>query len=112
MKFRSREGDWSMRELGHFGGWGFLALAVFIGFTNFFLVFIRPAYYWLRKEKCQFISMIPLVGNICLVFASLLLGDKAISGAVVIALLCLDTGGLPWIFVMLLWNWIFFWRKQ
>jgi hypothetical protein len=102
-KFRNHADDWFMLELAHVVGWSFLSLAVFLGITNFFLVFIRPAYYWLRKEKCQFISTIPLIGNICLIFASLLLHDKTISGVVVVALLCLDAEGLPWIFV---------WRKQ
>jgi hypothetical protein len=59
-----------------------------------------------------FFSGLPLIGNIFLIFAALFLPKNAFLGYTAIGILLFDTGGLPWILVMLLWNWIFAWRKK
>ena len=100
-----------MHKLALIVGFAFLALAALIAVTNFGLVFIRPLYFHLRKQKYKFVSTIPIVGNLLLIFASLLLPANTYLRYAAIGIVLLDTGGLPWILVMLIWNRIYVWKK-
>lgn len=86
-------------------GYGFFALAAFIACTNFYLSFVRaPLYWWFGIEPSN-VSGIPLLGNVLLAIAMLLIANWPSTlwgGAVVIC--AIDTGGLPWLIFSLLWH--------
>ena len=96
----------------HSPGYFFLALSASIAVSNFFISFVRPLYYGLRKEKYKFVSVIPLMGNILLVPAVFLLPEEIFLRYVALAIVLIDTGGLPWLFLMLLGNLIVRWKKK
>jgi hypothetical protein len=96
----------------HSLGYLLLALSALTAVSNFFISFIRPLYYNLRKEKYKFVSIIPLIGNILLVPAAFLLPTEIFLRYVALAIVLIDTGGLPWIFLMLLGNLIVGWKRK
>lgn len=85
-------------------GWVLFALAAGVGGLNFYLSFLRvPLLRWLGRE-CSWVSGYPLFGNLLLAGAVPFLYHSPFFwwGAGVVALL--DTGGLPWFVVILLWE--------
>jgi hypothetical protein len=83
-----------------------LAFAAWVGLLNFHLAFVRP---WLFKrrhgslEDCRFISGLPMIATLVVVLTVLAdFGVRAVAVAA-LAILAVDTGGLPW-FLITTWR--------
>jgi hypothetical protein len=83
-----------------------LAFAAWVGLLNFHLSFVRP---WLFKrrheslEDCRFISGLPMIATLVVVLTVLAdFGVRAVAVAA-LAILAVDTGGLPW-FLITTWR--------
>jgi hypothetical protein len=84
-------------------GYIFLGLAGLITCLNFYLSFVGPLYFWLMKQGHKFGSGLPALGTISLVLAVLLLPKTLSLGWASLAMILLDTGGIPWFLVMMLY---------
>src|SRR5271156_372131 len=94
-----------MPALAHIVGALCFGLAALVACTNFFLSFIRPFYFWLKKKKCPFDSGLPAIGNIFLIVAALLLPKNFYLGCFALLIVCLDTGGIPWFIAAMVYQW-------
>jgi hypothetical protein len=84
-------------------GWALFTLAAVIAGLNFYLSFMRqPLYKWLGRES-KFVSGLPLIGTVLLVLAHFFLQRSWFLwwGTVVVGIM--DTGGLPWFVVTVMW---------
>jgi predicted transposase YbfD/YdcC len=82
------------------GGIVFAVLFALVSLLNFHLSFIRPLLHqWNGGTEAdyKFVSGIPLVGSIFGLPAAVLLPSGWIVGALLLVLLLLDTGGMPWL---------------
>jgi hypothetical protein len=73
-----------------------MGFAALFACLNFYLSFIRPFYFWLKKEKYSHISGLPVIGNAFVIVAALLLPLDFYLGCLALLIVCLDTGGVPW----------------
>jgi len=84
----------------------FSGLALLLGSFNFFLFFIRPLVHRMRGGKVedyQFVSGLPVIGNLfALLAVALELGNVGVA-IVGIVTAIIDTGGLPW-FLLCTWK--------
>lgn len=79
------------------------AVAAFIAVVNFYLSFVRALIYgWLGWE-CRNVSGIPLLGSLFLIAALLCVERTAPVWLLAIALISLDTGGLGWFLLIILY---------
>lgn len=84
-------------------GTALAALATLIAALNFFLTFVSP---WLSRRKqggVEYqggISVLPVVGNFCILGAGVLLPRSVALGLYLFALYALDTGGVLWFFIL------------
>lgn len=84
-------------------GWTLLALAGAVAILNFYLSFLRyPFHQWWFKRGRDHVSGLPAIGTFLLAFALCFNRSGPMWLAVAIVAV-LDTGGLPWFCVMMLW---------
>ncbi len=83
---------------------GFLIVAIWIGWRNFYTSFIRyPLLKLLRVSRIRHVSGYPMVGTLSAVLAVISgFGSLPIS-ALALVVLAIDTGGVPW-FVACSWR--------
>jgi len=84
-----------------------LALSALIACTNFYLSFVRPFYFWLKKQTCSFDSGLPAIGTIFLILAGVLLPANFYLGWLALLIIFLDTGGLPWFVAIMTYRYFF-----
>lgn len=107
--------DWfaqmSFLRMLAFGG---LVLGGGIAIINAYLSFVRPAVYRLRHgetESYRFISGVPIIGSVILMFSPLPLCASLWPSFVAMVLLALDTAGPMW-FVIATWGDDSLWKGQ
>jgi hypothetical protein len=84
-----------------------MALAALIACTNFYLSFVRPFYFWLKKKSCKFDSGLPGIGTIFLIIGALLLPTNSYLAGLAVLIVLFDTGGLPWFVGVMIYRSIF-----
>ena len=84
-------------------GWTLLAVAAGIAALNFYVSFLRgPLHKWWFRREPNHVSGLPGVGTFLLAFALFSNPSRPMwLAAAIVAIL--DTCGLPWFFVMILW---------
>jgi hypothetical protein len=94
-------------------GLGFTSAALLIASLNFYLSFVRPAFFRQFRSAAEYrhVSGIPLFGTL-LILAGSLYGFGA-SGTAVLGVIAglIDTGGLPW-FLAVTWHDASFWDAK
>jgi hypothetical protein len=95
----------------HFAGVGFIVAASVVAVLNFYLSFIRPRLFLLRRgsmDGYRHVSVFPMLGTILLTLGALF-GFGAIGSALIgIGAFALDTGGSAW-FLICTWRDRSFW---
>jgi hypothetical protein len=94
-----------MEAFGLFSGALCMGLATLVACLNFSLSFIRPLYFKIKKAEYHFVSGLPGIGTIFLIFAGILLPKSLFLGYAALLIICLDTGGLPWFIVVMAYQW-------
>ena len=87
-------------------GFIMFAIAALIAMTNFYLSFIRAPIYWRLGWECRNISGIPLIGTLFLVAAVTMIEWSAIVWLGVTLLCIIDTGGLVWFCLVMMWKFV------
>jgi hypothetical protein len=84
---------------------GYLCLCVAAVFAtiNFYLSFLRAPIYKLLGRDCPNVSGIPLIGNLFVLVAMLLVERTAAVWMIATLLILIDTGGLPWFLLTVSW---------
>lgn len=95
-----------------------LLVAYALAALNFYLFVLRyPLHRWRdgRDEDLQFISMVPLCGNLCTLLAVIIpypvLIEPWVLRLSIVAFLC-DLGGVPWIIIFLLLARLGVWKHR
>jgi len=98
-------------QQAHFAGIGFMVGAAAVAFWNFYLSFIRPRLFWLRRRSMdgyRHVSGLPMIGTVLLTLGALF-GFGAIGSALIgVGAFVLDTGGSVW-FLVCTWRDRSFW---
>lgn len=85
-------------------GYSLFGAAILVALLNFYLSFLRaPLCSWLKKDV-KHISGFPLVGNLFLIAALGCVDHTSFTWALTLAILALDTGGIPWFILTMLWS--------
>jgi hypothetical protein len=84
-------------------GYLMFGVAILIALLNFYLSFIRAPLCWWRKKEYKHISGFPLVGNLFLFAALQCVDHTSFTWALALVILALDTGGIPWFILSMLW---------
>jgi len=95
-----------LANLAHVIGAMLFGFAALIAVTNFHLSFVRPLYFRWKKKEYKFISGLPAIGTIALIFSGFLLPPNLYLACSALLLVVLDTGGLPWFAVIMLVEWL------
>jgi hypothetical protein len=88
----------------HVFGYVAFAVAMLIAGMNFYLSFVRAPIYSLLGREYRHESVIPMVGNVFLIVALLLLEPSYAIGIWAIAICAMDTGGLIWFLISISWH--------
>ena len=84
-----------------------LVLGASIALLNFYLSFLRPLRFRRRPDEYRHVSGIPLFGSLMCVAAYFLLpGGSPLRAAAIVAAL-VDTGGIHWLPIAMLWHALF-----
>ena len=98
-------------QQAHFAGVGFMVGASVVALLNFYLSFIRPRLFWLRRRSMdgyRHVSGLPMIGTVLLILGALF-GFGAIGSTLVgVGAFALDTGGSVW-FLVYTWRDRSFW---
>ncbi|HVK17561.1 MAG TPA: hypothetical protein VM533_11490 [Fimbriiglobus sp.] len=85
---------WQLVELSPLAGGGLVAV------LNFYLSFLREPLCRLRSRPYRFVSGLPLIGSILLVPFAAFHYDSPLLLGLSVLFLCLDTGGVVWLAVV------------
>jgi len=97
-----------MRE---FVGWGLMSLAALTAAINFYFSVLRYLLYRHMGWEYRFVSGLPVLGTICLVFALACVPQSMAAWLIAILIATVDTGGIPWFLIVILLE-AFTWPKS
>lgn len=86
-----------MDSLLLWSGYLLIAVAWFVGITNFYLSFVRP---FISKDRAN-VSGIPAIGSVLVLIGAFLVGWNPPTTLAVIGQFAVDTGGIVWFAVIM-----------